>query len=191
MNDQISQTDNSLKLEKLNKISERSDLILSQGYQIPSVLCMKPKCAPKDFSKETRNSASGQFRGEKITISECLESNSNQNISVILKNTAASSDIDLSFGYQAISWIDQPTKEAKTSAFSSMEYQAKDDRPEREARISGGGDSNGNSRADASITFGRDFDDGSRLEISGRASIEHRADGTTTTNVDGGASYRW
>ena len=72
-----------------------------------------------------------------------------------------------------------------------MEYQAKDDRPEREARISGGGDSNGNSRADASITFGRDFDDGSRLEISGRASIEHRADGTTTTNVDGGASYRW
>ena len=48
-----------------------------------------------------------------------------------------------------------------------------------------------NSRADAYITFGTDFDDGSRFKMSGRASVEQKADGTTTTNVGGDASYKW
>ena len=218
LNDQISHFDDSVKLEQLNKVSEQCALIISEGYQIPSVLCMKPKCVPKRLSEKSRNSASGQFIGEEETILQSFQSNSNQNLSVILKNTAASNTIDLSFGYQAISWIDPPSQKndfacvsairlqktyksqapfierhnkSKTSSFSSMYYQAKDDRPEREARISGSGDSNGNSRAEGSITFGRDFDDGSRFEMSGRASVEQKADGTTTTNVGGDASYKW
>jgi hypothetical protein len=217
LNDQISPHDDSIKLKQLNKVSEQSALILSQGYQIPCVLCMKPKCAPK-HSEETENSAVGRFIGEEGIISEPMQRDSNQNVCVILKNTAVSSNIDLSFGYQAISWIDRPTqkndfscfsairlekthrsqppfmkhvKEPKSNSFFYMNHQAKDDRPEREAKISGSGDSNGNSRADASITFGRDFDDGSRFEISGRASVDQKADGTTTTNVGGEASYKW